>query len=104
MNRLSAAALPLLLAFAGCATGPTVAQAEVALTAAETAALAYVTQPACVGAPASSLCPNASTVAQIKAADTLAYTAVKGAEAGTVTPAAAMTAIASLSALIPAAK
>lgn len=91
------------LCAAGCSTN-NVAQAEVALTAAETAALAYVTQPACVGAPASATCPSPAVMAQIKAADTVAYTAVKGAENGTVTVAQAMSAVNSLTALLPAAK
>lgn len=101
MNR-SVFALPLLLA--ACSGTNGAAQAEVALTAAETAALAYVTQPACVGARSSATCPSPATVAAIKAADTVAYTAVKGAEAGTVTVAQANAAVAALAALLPAAK
>jgi hypothetical protein len=100
----AAAAVILLLCIgatlSACGNPATVAGVEVALTAAEQAATAYVKLPAC---PAAALCSSPAISVDIKAADTLAYTAVKGAEAGTVTPAAALAAVQQLSALIPAA-
>ena len=73
----------------------TVAGAEVALTTAESAALA------CIGTP---LCSDPATVGRIKAADNRAYAAVKIARAGSGSPDLATAAIADLVAAIPASK
>jgi uncharacterized protein YcfL len=91
------------IALAACSStqqSQTVAGAEVALTAAEAAAFQYVTLPVC---PASNgtLCSNPAISAQIKAADNVAFAAVKSAEAGSGSVATAMAAIASLSSVIP---
>jgi hypothetical protein len=102
MNRLPTIAAVLMLA--GCAQ--TVPASEIALTAAEATALQYVTLPACApGAtsqPGGALCSQATVVAQIKAADNTAFTAVKAAESGTGMQAAASAAVAALSSLVPA--
>jgi hypothetical protein len=96
---LSAAVLGSL---AACSTS-NIAQTEVALTIAERLALVYVTQPVCVpaGPP---VCSDPAIVAQIKAADAVAYSAVKQAQAGKLDPSQAATEVAALAALIPATK
>jgi hypothetical protein len=81
----------------------TVAAVGEALTAADEAALAYVTLPLCVSG-GSALCSEAAISAQIKKAAATAYAAYKAAESGS-TPAlltAAETALANYSALVPA--
>ena len=88
------------LAVSACA-GTSVASVEVALTGAEHAATTYVTQPACPAGTSVATCSDPSLVAKIKAADNLAYTAVQGARAGTVSTADAMKAVNALSALVP---
>jgi hypothetical protein len=80
-----------------------VAQTEVGLTSAEQLAMQYVTLPACPSATGA-LCSDPSITAKIKAADDVAYAAVKGLENGTVTAAAAQAAVASLLSVIPATK
>lgn len=85
----------------GACSGNSVAQSQVALTLAERLALQYVTLPACTPAGPKA-CSDAAIVAQIKAADTLAYQAVKQAQAGTIDPAQAAAEVAALAALIPA--
>lgn len=69
-----------------------VAAAEVALTTAERAALVYTTLPSA----------DPAVKAKIKAADNVAYKAVKAAEGGMGTAASAIAAISSLSSIIPA--
>lgn len=94
--------LPILLTLAACSGGGTTLPAtEIALTAAERTALAYVTQPACKGPPAVT-CSDPATVAKIKAADTAAYAAVQAAKSGG-SAATAAAAVAALEALLPAA-
>lgn len=94
-----------LLALGACQAGTPaqtpVAEAEVALTTAERLALHYVTLPAC---PKATLCSDAATVAKIKAADNVAYAAVKAARANNTDAnvAAANAAIAGLLSIIPA--
>lgn len=92
------------LALAACTT-PAVqtdaAAAEVALTTAERLALAYTTLPQCGAAGATAICSDPAIKAKIKAADNTAYTAVKAAETGGTTVAAAVAAIAALQAVIP---
>jgi hypothetical protein len=92
-----------LLTLVGCGQTNQVAQAENALTIAEQAATVYVRLPLCPQA-AGTLCSDATIAAKIKAADNVAYAAVKGAENGTVAPADAVAAVSALSALTPAAK
>lgn len=94
-------AVAALIALAGCAGTKGIAETETALTAAETAALAYVTQPACVGVAASATCPSAATKTAIHNADNIAYAAVQAAKKGTVSPADAAAAVAALTALLP---
>jgi hypothetical protein len=97
----AAVAMLVLLAagmLSACANRTSVAMAQVALTAAEQAATAYVTRPPC---PAVTLCSDADVVARIKAADNVAYAAVQAAATGATTPDAAMAAVAGLIALIP---
>jgi hypothetical protein len=86
-------------ALSGCADPVTLPMVQVALTGAEQSATEYVMLPPC---PTARPCSDATVIAQIKAADNIAYATVKAAEVGTVTPQAAMAAVAGLSALIPA--
>ncbi len=108
-SRMLAYVSPIALLLAACASGgttqTTVAEAEVALTAAEQVALSYVTLPACP-APSGPLCSDAATSAKIKQAAQVAYAAVKAAEASGTSAdlAAANAAIATLTALVPAVK
>lgn len=107
-NSLAISALVLL---AACSTTPGtppapsngVAALEIALTAADQAALAYVTLPACPSST-KALCSDAATVSQIKTASATAYSAVKAVQAGTADTVAAQAAIAALAALTPATK
>lgn len=98
-------AVPLLLLMAACATAPatttvnnSVAAAVIALTSAEKAALIYTSLPACPTAP---VCADSVLKAKIKAADNTAYTAVKAAESDASMLAVALTAVQTLSNLIP---
>lgn len=80
----------------------TVAGAEVALTAAEHVALTYTSQPLCPTAgPAVWSCRDPATVTLIKNYDNIAYKAVKDAESGVATVAAAMAAINALTTAVP---
>lgn len=95
------------LLLAGCSTQPAavktdIAAIELALTAAEKAALLYVTRPQCP--KAAPLCSDKATVDQIKQADSTAYAAVKAARAsgGSASAATASAAIAALVSMIPA--
>lgn len=72
-----------------------VAEAEILLTAAENTATVYVQLPNCP-APKGGLCSDAATRDKIKAADNVAYSAVKAARANAGTVAAAVSAIAGL--------
>lgn len=92
--------LTLAAALAACAT--TIPATEIALTAAERTALAYVTQPRCTAAPVVT-CSDPATVARIKAADAVAYSAVVAARTGGSTADAAA-AVAALAALVPVSK
>ena len=88
---------------AACAPGTTtttVAQIEVALTAAEKAATLYVSLPQC---PRQPLCSDAPIIAQVKAADTAAFNATMAARSGgdDAKVAAAQAAITTLVTLIP---
>lgn len=95
------------LLLAGCSTQPAavktdIAAIELALTAAEKAALLYVTRPQCPkGAP---ICSEKATVDQVKQADNTAYAAVKAARASgdSAKAATASAAIAALVSFIPA--
>lgn len=100
-----------ILLLTGCAstsgpasgtTATAVAQAEVALTAAEKAATLYVRLPQCV-ATNRPICSEASINNQIKAADNVAFNAVMAARAGgdSAKLAAANAAVAALVTLIP---
>jgi hypothetical protein len=82
-------------------TAQTVAASEVALTAAEATAFKYATLPSCP-VTTGTLCSQPAIVAQIKAADNIAYAAVKAAEGGTGDAALAAAAVAALVALVPA--
>ena len=105
--------LGLLALLAGCAQGATVppavpktiAAVGIALTAADQAALAYVTLPLCpAGAsmgPNGTLCSQASISVQIKVAAAKAYAAYKAAELDASLLATAEEALASYSVLIP---
>lgn len=92
----------LLIGLTACATTPSnnAPALEVALTAADQTAIAYITLPACPR-PAGTLCSEAVIVAQIKLAAGAAYKAVKAYQAGTGTQAVAQAAIAALVALTP---
>lgn len=89
---------------AGCSAGATtttVAQTEVALTAAEKAATLYVSLPQCPkGTP---LCSDSAVIVQIKAADNAAFNATMAARSGgdDAKVAAANAAIAALVTMIP---
>lgn len=84
LRRMIGAATTALMILTGCAGNPPsaatsngVAGAQVALTAAEKAALTYSSLPQCPKqAP---LCSDAATIGKIKSADTAAYNAVKAA-------------------------
>jgi hypothetical protein len=103
---LPAAAL-LALGLGGCAANPTVATSvaavEVALTAADQAALQYVVLPLCTGTNGP-LCSSAAISAKIKADAQTAYNAVMAARnnESSATLAAASAAIAVLTADVPA--
>ena len=90
-----------LVACGSQAPATTVAEAEVGLTVAERGAFQYAKLPAC---PAVALCSDPAIVVKIKAADNVAFAAVRVAakSAAGSDIAAAMSAIASLSALLPA--
>ena len=98
--------LGAVVGLAGCAgtAAGRIAQAEVALTAAERVALAYVVQPACLPGKAAVTCSYPATVAKIKAADTLAFTAVMAAKSGTVSAEDALAAVSALTSIIPVSK
>lgn len=101
--------LAAALACLGACTSPSstlqndIAAVEVALTAAETAATAYVKLPACTGANAP-VCADPKIVAQIKSADTQAYDAVQIAKAAlsVASLAQAQAAVSALTKAIPA--
>ena len=103
MKLHTAAAVAALCLLAACSSAK-VAQTEVALTAAENAALQYVQLPRCPGPVPGALCSDQAIVAKIAAADNAAYAAVKQAEANTGNSAAqqvAQDAVAALTALVP---
>jgi len=96
------------LCLASCATTATtntvtttVAAAEIALTAADQVALAYVTQPLCPTGTVAWTCADPATVAKVKSYAATALAAVRAAEAGTGAIADAMTAINALTAILP---
>ena len=100
---LAAAAITM----SACTTAaPTVnndiAAAEVALTAGEQLALVYTSLPRCGSAGASAVCSVQATVDSIKAADNTAYNAVVQARGNSSLINAALSAIASFRALVPA--
>jgi uncharacterized membrane protein YtjA (UPF0391 family) len=103
---LGVALLGAVLGLTGCAgtAAGRIAQAEVALTAAERAALAYVVLPACALGQAAVTCSDPSTVAKIKASDTFAFTAVMAAKDGKVSPDDALAAVSALTTIIPVSK
>jgi hypothetical protein len=101
--------LPLGLgACSGAGSNPAadIAALESGLTAAESAATAYITLPLCAPAPATAggnnapLCSKASITAQIKTADAQAYALVKAAEAADGDPTSVATAEAAVAALL----
>jgi len=105
---MRASPIPLYAAtllLSACANQPTntVPALEVALTAADQTAIAYITLPACPK-PNGVLCSDAVVVGQIKAAGSAAYAAVKAYQNGTGTMAVAQAAIAALVAITPPAK
>ena len=76
-----------------------VAGAEIALTAAEKAALVYTSLPRC---PSSSLlCSDSALVSKIKSADNVAYETVTAARSNSALVAVALTSIQTLTNLIP---
>ena len=109
---ISACLLSLLLTLPGCGTttappgSPAVSDArvvpalQVALTAADHAAIAYVTLPQCPQ-PNNMLCSEKTTNAKIKVAAQAAYIAVTAADRGTGTASAAQAAIEILVAATP---
>lgn len=104
---LALAALALL-GLAGCASTATtntvittVAAAEVALTAADQVALAYVTQPQCPAGTVAWTCSDPTTVAKIKSYGASAFTAVMAARNGTGALADAIAAIDAFTAASP---
>ena|SRR5579872_2955364 len=97
--------LAAALFVAGCAnqnTQTAVYAAATALTAADEAAIAYVTLPTCAAHPAP--CASPSVVADIKAKATAARAAVKAAEKAGDNPSLALAnaAVAALTAAVPA--
>ena len=106
MKRFIIATVGVVL-LAGCAaqqpatTGLSngVAAAEIALTSAEKTALIYTKLPRC---PAASLCSTQAAVDKIKAADNTAFIAVQAARTNEALLGAALTAIQTLTASIPA--
>lgn len=95
--------LVAIVGLAACASTPAarIAQAEVALTAADQAATAYVRQPACAPGVVQITCSDMVTVAKIKVTAAAAYDAVKAAKRGSITPDDAVAAVAALTAIIP---
>lgn len=74
-------AILAVLALAACgSTRTNIASLEVALTAADTAALAYVDLPVCGTVPAGQPCSTPDIIAKIGIAEGTAFTAVKAAE------------------------
>ncbi len=77
-----AVALGVVVGLASCTTTPAVgndiAAVEIALTAAERAALIYTSLPRCGGV--ATLCSSQATVDRVKAADQQAYQAMKAAQ------------------------
>jgi hypothetical protein len=104
MTRLLALAPALAVAACAAQTAvrpvspQTIAEAELALTAAERAALAYTSLPPC---PAAKVCADPALKAKIKAADIIAYNAVVAARTNPALVGAAWSAITALSGLIP---
>jgi hypothetical protein len=101
--------LPLGLgACSGAGSNPAadIAALKSGLTAAESAATAYITLPLCAPAPATAggtndpLCSMTSITAQIKTADAQAYGLVKAAEAASGDPTSVATAEAAVAALL----
>jgi hypothetical protein len=91
----------LMGVLSACASqGSGIAETKVALTLADRLAVVYITAPACPS-PDGRICSDAATVAKIKAAASLAYSAVKQAEAGKIDPAQAAAEVAALALLIP---
>src|SRR3954447_24948181 len=75
------AVLGLLLLVAACgSTRSNIAALEVALTAADTAALGYVDLPTCGTVPPGRPCADLNILGKIAVADVTAHTAVKAAE------------------------
>ena len=87
----------LVCVLLGACSTTNVAQTEIALTAAEQSAFIYASLPRC---PAPNPCSKQATVDAIKAADAIAYQAVKAAQSGSAV-AEANAAVAALVALIP---
>lgn len=103
MKRMACLGAAVLFTVSACASPAAqtgVAAAAIALTAADQAAVAYITLPACPSKNGT-LCSDAVKVAQIKSAGALAFAAVKAAEAGTGTQANAQAALATFVALVP---
>jgi hypothetical protein len=104
MKRLLPLAIPLAVAACAAQTAiqpvspRTVAEAELALTAAERAALAYTSLPPC---PAAKICADPALKAKIKSADVIAYNAVVAARDNPALAGAAWSAITALGGLIP---
>lgn len=94
------ATLPALGACSSTASNPQddVVALEAGLTAAESVAIAYIQLPACTGTNGP-LCANPTVVAQIKQADSQAYTLVKAAEQAADDPSAVSAAEAAITAL-----
>lgn len=79
MMKYASIACLLLLAACG-STRSNIAALEVALTAADTAALAYVDLPLCNSVPAGRPCADLGIVASIGVAEVTAHSAIKAAE------------------------
>ncbi len=111
------AILPLLvLALSACGTPPagqsttttaanaaitTVAGAEIALTAADGVATKYIQQPLCPKGTVALSCSDPATATMLKSYGLRAYNAVKAAQAGTTSLAAAVAAINAYTAATP---
>lgn len=102
MKPIAGAALFLLAACSGQTTAQTVAQVEVALTAAEKAATIYVQLPLC-STTKSKVCSDAAVANKIKAADNVAFDAVQAARQSndSAKTAAAAAAVKALTDIIP---
>ena len=111
MNRFTPIAAALMLLVAACTSAQTttasnaaittIAGAEIALTAADQVATIYIKQPACKPGTVALTCSDPATATALKSYGLKAYTAVKAAEAGIGTLAAAVAALNAYTAATP---